>query len=54
MKHQLHIAVDEELKERLRETAERENRSMSNMVESIVRDYFSAKPESETVVDARK
>jgi len=41
----LHMKIEEELKERLRQLAERENRSLSNLVEKVLMDFVEQKRE---------
>jgi len=39
----LNIRIDPELRERLKKQADRENRTLSNLVDTIVREYLEQK-----------
>lgn len=41
----LHMKIEEDLKEQLRQLAERENRSLSNLVEKVLIDFVEQKKE---------
>jgi len=41
----LHMKIEEELKERLRQLGEQENRSLSNLVEKVLMDFVEQKRE---------